>query len=439
MPWEKKGPADRTLVFDTFVAVDRLEPLFIGWPDAEMSTDDQLLLARLLLNLSFLGRAEGWVCAELMDGTVDLSLGPADPSDPEPVPVLCPDPASFLDDEHYPTFDPAKLAKGRIPASRFLFDCPRWHLCLDTETIHEERWSSVPGAIWVNYTRPREVSAFASRQPRSPRRLTVARFLLDAPVLPLLTDAILLAESFRRGLMGQYQRQCHKQKYGHAGKPYREQFHSHVLSGKDASGSFLRQHRHAFYLPTVEGSNPRRVTHVTVVAEDGFGRNELAALNDLRSIRSEIETPEIRARLVGIGEIRDFRAPVLGNSRVWISATPFLATRHPKRRGRKRDPRSFFHSPDGPDEFVRRVVFEELERRGLNQDGVHIDSIQRLGPASVLRPLQFKLSRTKRGDDGTQRPRGAFRLTFPTPVAGPIALGHSCHFGLGLFLPESST
>ena len=42
----------------------------------------------------------------------------------------------------------------------------------------------------------------------------------------------------------------------------------------------------------------------------------------------------------------------------------------------------------------------------------------------------------KPGDDGACRPRGLFRLRFPKPVAGPIALGHSCHFGLGLFLPE---
>src|SRR5262249_12091135 len=35
MPWEKKGPADRTLVFDTFVSVNRREPIFVGWTNAE--------------------------------------------------------------------------------------------------------------------------------------------------------------------------------------------------------------------------------------------------------------------------------------------------------------------------------------------------------------------------------------------------------------------
>src|SRR5262245_43173631 len=44
MPWEKKGPADRTLVFDTFVAVGRHDPLFIGWPDVNLSGDNHAML-----------------------------------------------------------------------------------------------------------------------------------------------------------------------------------------------------------------------------------------------------------------------------------------------------------------------------------------------------------------------------------------------------------
>src|SRR3990167_4696602 len=33
MPWEKKGPSDRTLVFDTFTSVDKRGDLLIHWPD----------------------------------------------------------------------------------------------------------------------------------------------------------------------------------------------------------------------------------------------------------------------------------------------------------------------------------------------------------------------------------------------------------------------
>src|SRR5438445_6992305 len=64
MPWEKKGPADRTLVFDTFVVVGRREPVIISWPGATLSSDEGLTLGRLAGHLTTLGRAEGWVHAE---------------------------------------------------------------------------------------------------------------------------------------------------------------------------------------------------------------------------------------------------------------------------------------------------------------------------------------------------------------------------------------
>jgi len=436
MPWEKKGPSDRTLVFDTFVSVDRFEPLYMGWPGAEMCADDRAVLSKLLANLSFLGRAEGWAHAELFDDTVDLNLGPADPSDPSPVPVLCPDPATAFDDEHYPTLDPTKLAKGKIAPSRFLFDCPRWHLCLDTETIHEQKWPSVPGAKWVNYARPPEVSTVPTKpQPTDRHKPTVARFLLDGPVLPLVTDSIRVAEAFRRGLMSLYQRHRHRRKYGHTDRPYQELFRSEVLSGKNADGQFLRQHRHAFYQPTAEGSDPRRITHVTAAAADGFGPDEVVALNALRTLRLDDESPELRVQLVGLGDQQDFRASLLGKSSVWESATPFLVTRHLKLRGRKRDPREWSQGREGQQAFVAQVLREELERRGL-KDAV-IEPLDGIG-ARRLRPLQFQFYRRKRGDDGGQRPHGAFRLRFPAPVRGPIAVGHSCHFGLGLFLPAGS-
>jgi CRISPR-associated protein Csb2 len=42
----------------------------------------------------------------------------------------------------------------------------------------------------------------------------------------------------------------------------------------------------------------------------------------------------------------------------------------------------------------------------------------------------------KPGDDGGRRPSGAFRIAFAAAVRGPICLGHSSHFGMGLFLPD---
>jgi CRISPR-associated protein Csb2 len=437
VPWQKKGPADRTLIFDTFVSVGRDDPMFVGWSGAELSHEDRVVLAQLLANLSSFGRAEGWIQAELFQGPVDLAFGPAEPHDPDPVSVLCTDPATAFGDEHYPTLDPSKLARGKISPSDFLFDCPRWHLCLDTETIHREKWPTVPGTKWVNYTRPFEESHVPiRRRVINTQQPTVARFLLDGPVLPRAIDTIRVAESFRRGVMSRYQRQCHRRKYGHADKPYRELFRSEVLSGKDAAGDFLRQHLHAFYLPISEGKDARWITHISVVAADGLGPDEVAALHAVRALKIDAESPELRVQLVGLGYGKDFRTPLLAESNVWVSATPFVVTRHMKRRGRKRDPREFFGAPDGRGQFVKLVLREELERRGFPHAEVEIESLDQAGGHSSVRSPQFRLARRKPGDDGASRPRGLFRLRFPQPVAGPIALGHSCHFGLGLFLPE---
>jgi CRISPR-associated protein Csb2 len=129
---------------------------------------------------------------------------------------------------------------------------------------------------------------------------------------------------------------------------------------------------------------------------------------------------------------------VLDESAAWVSATPFLATRYPKLRGRKRDQPGDYATPLV---FARHVLLEELER--LRQRRPDLPSVvavdplldQCMGPRR-LRSIQFKNDRRKTGDDGVRRPSGAFRITFAAPTRGPLCLGHSSHFGLGLFVPE---
>ena len=40
-------------------------------------------------------------------------------------------------------------------------------------------------------------------------------------------------------------------------------------------------------------------------------------------------------------------------------------------------------------------------------------------------------------NEGRRRLTGSFRLSFARPVRGPLALGHSSHFGMGLFAPAA--
>jgi CRISPR-associated protein Csb2 len=93
--------------------------------------------------------------------------------------------------------------------------------------------------------------------------------------------------------------------------------------------------------------------------------------------------------------------------------------------------------PD-PQVFARHVLRQELARRPGLPAVVSIELEELIG-THKLRPIQFQRFRNKRGDDGGRRPAAGFRIAFAAPVSGPLCLGHSCHFGMGLFVPESVT
>ncbi|HEY7327591.1 MAG TPA: type I-U CRISPR-associated protein Csb2 [Gemmataceae bacterium] len=182
-----------------------------------------------------------------------------------------------------------------------------------------------------------------------------------------------------------------------------------------------------------EGSDPRWITHVTIAAAGGFGPDEVAALNAVRRLKRDDESPELRVQLVGLGDPQDFRAPLLNEATVWISETPFIVTRYPKTRGTKRDRPEDYASPRA---FCRHILQQELQRRSDLPPVASIDEEEFLG-VQRLRSIQFQRFRKKPGDDGGSRRAGVFRITFTAPVRGPLCLGHSCHFGLGLFVPSS--
>jgi CRISPR-associated protein Csb2 len=443
MPWEKKGPSDRTLIFDTFTSVDRNKNLLIHWPEVDFNCDDRETLAKLLGNLTFLGRAEGWVQAELTHETADWNCVP-DNTVMDPTSVFCPDPATAFSSDYYPRHDPKKLAQGKIKAAEFLFDCPQWHLCLDTETIHAERWPAVPGARWVNYALKETAPAPTRfvRQGRD-RHVTVARFRLDSPLLPLITETLPLAELGRRLLLSACRQIAQQENPGRGDDELWPLYPA--FWGKDAERRPRHGHQHAFILPT-DDDDDGRLDHVTVVASMGFNSLEQRALARLPSVlraRSRQTLPEdefagLQMLLLGTGTEKTIASCLFAESHVWKSASPFIVTRFPKLRGKKRDrPEDCVNSID----FARVVLRQELER--FKERGQVLPLIDSIEPsdgigARKVRSLQFNCFRRKANDDGGRRPKGAFRIVFAEPVRGPICLGHACHFGMGMFMPEVS-
>jgi CRISPR-associated protein Csb2 len=455
MPWFEKGPDDRTLVFDAFVTLPRDARIIMLWPDALLPQQREQL-SLILKHLNFFGRAESWCSARLLsDGEVAKALGmvncgpvnsaPA-PADAEIVRMLCADPNTAFGNEHTPKREETTgRGNARTTVVTPLYD-PDWHLCMETLTLQQDGWSDPPGSRWISYLRPRDCFKVqpARRTPRpdAQPRMQVARFALDSAVLPLVTETLPVAESARRTLMSFYGRRFPA--------PDGSRGRTAIFSGKSADSQPLQGHGHAYYLPTDEDGDGQ-LDHLTIVAADGFGAGELKALDRLSELRSrerEESGHPLRVLLLGFCRLDDYQPRPLWPSPVWASATPFIASRHLKKRGTKRDPVEMWNCPQN---FLIAVLREELTRltarhpdlTDIAPDSVMIEplvdehGVFRVGTRK-LRPIQFKRFRQKRGDDGGLRPAGAFRLTFPRLVRGPICLGHSSHFGLGLFVPAEA-
>lgn len=471
MPWFKKGPDDRTLVFDAFVALPKDALVQVLWREAELISAERDVLETLLGGLGFLGRAEAWCQAELLTqepGRINCQQlnGQSVPEDREIVRVLCPDPDTAFSGDH--VIDIERIPRGRgknkvIEERRTSPYDPAWNLCIETLKLHKEKWSDPPGSQWLHYTRPKncfEIQPGDVRRMKSDKpRFQVARYALDSTVLPPVTQTLPIAEQTRRALMGCYGRLC-PEADGVRGR-------SATFSGKDAAGrKRLDPHLHAFYLPTDEDGDGR-LDHLTVYAEEGYDPGELKSLDRLdrlHSAKREDAGHPLRLVLLGVGHGKDYRPGPLAESRAWVSATPFLAPRHPKHKGeearywRSRSQGELDRAKQYGRQIKQHVLADptgwlawalrgELRRWAHRQpelDGVDVETVKIISLvngngvfriADRWRPIQFKRFRNKRGDDGGRRLSGAFRIEFPRPVPGPIALGHSSHFGLGLFVP----
>src|SRR5438105_2360670 len=141
---------------------------------------------------------------------------------------------------------------------------------------------------------PATVIPNTTLRPRA--KFTGVRFLLDAPVLPLVTDTLPLAEAVRRALLGR----CAGVSRRGGIEPDKRVLSERcpAVVGKDALGRPLRDdHAHAFFLPADEDGDGR-IDHVTVFASRGFSGDEVQALDRLRQLRWGDGDP-LRLLLVG--------------------------------------------------------------------------------------------------------------------------------------------
>lgn len=422
------GDDKTTKVFDTFVQPADDKPLLVLW-DAELDAPSREYLAALLGKLNYFGRAESLCEAELLPA--DFAPPPANAFPTAPGEPLGHDQQTFKLIAPVPPAEYAAWRGARSPSapaagkrrgkSRDNGPPPDLFAALQTDTAdwRGAGWSQPPGSRWIEYVRPATPFKLAAPPARHVRAAhpgvpgpAVARYEIQAPVRESITKALSLGERLHVAL-------CSRSDA------------APVFSGK-RGGQPLEGHEHAFYLP--ECDHRGLLVRVTVFARMGFDSAAVAALRSLRETWSR-RSPGMKLILLGLGPAAEFDAiPALGESREWISLTPFVPVRHIQRSrtGKPRVDAATRLVRGGPEHDLRRLL---IENGYPTPSAIEpLDALQLEGRR--LRWANFQ--RERRSGVGaalcTRRGYG-FRLRFDQPVRGPLAFGYGAHFGLGLFVP----
>jgi CRISPR-associated protein Csb2 len=198
------------------------------------------------------------------------------------------------------------------------------------------------------------------------------------------------------------------------------------MTGKDANGKPLTgPHRHTEFLAWCEDGIPTRL----LVWRDGrpFDDDEQTAI--LRAASREISWaavgPDADVWKVKLVPLDRAVPPPPGfdgvPARTWESLTPYVPPRHHLRRGKPR-----------PRESLESQIQRELSLRGFaDANLVEVEPYGAPSWVAVHIPRGGATKRTFIGDRRGYR----LRLTFREPIEGPLRLGHSSSFGLGLFKP----
>ena len=250
---------------------------------------------------------------------------------------------------------------------------------------------------------------------------TVARYLVTSRWRPMLTEAISVGHAMRLALLSQ------------TPDPVPP-----VISGRGPDNQPLEGHQHLHIFAESLGEEGR-ISHLTVYAPMGFDEAAQQGLEAVQKIWHHSLDRDLECHLLGRGRPQDFAGSraeaghslALYHDTIWESRTPFVPTRHGKRRNngdKKRDEDGDWIG--GPRHDLKRL----LRAAGIDAPTT-IETLEatKLGGNATTWDA-FRTDRDGGGERSTRQGHG-FRLTFKYRVCGPIALGYGAHFGLGRFWP----
>jgi len=194
------------------------------------------------------------------------------------------------------------------------------------------------------------------------------------------------------------------------------------MTGKDANGDALKgPRRHTEFFAWFVDDQPTRL--LVWRGSRPFDADEqeailLAAAHDVSWAPVGDDSDEWKVRLVPLDRAVPPPPGFEGQARVWESVTPYVPPRHYLRGGKTR---------------ARESIPEQI-RREVQQRGIAPDVEVEIGEAHWVSVHVPRRETTKRAFIGDRRGHKVL-LRFAEAVAGPIRLGHSSSFGLGLFRP----
>ncbi len=519
-------------VFDTFATVRKDQPLLFNWTDIQL--DEQRLndLKLLLGGITYFGRAESWCQAEVhtcamekitgegmceilpekthwecvciegkehckpdgqeyRDYLLERRLAPVSEMSAEVIDLL---PRTNTSNGKKRTTAEANALKDILqaePPEKLLLRC----LLRESGQDIKDGLERPIGTRWVHYAVPRGIYNISrpkvQLRSRTAEPVDFVRYALNTatvnrPVLPAITDSLLVADRFRSAVMAL----CREP--------------SRALSGHETDGSPSKDHQHAFWWPLDE-DNDGFIDHVSVWAPSGFEQREIDALRRLTRLRQRGGRPDLLVTPVIVGQVAAYDSWSIGQkseANVFVSATPYFCPIHLSHgrgksgriRSLKREvikslqlqgviesedevldveeivfdyapdelasviqaiashaiaeptsPRQFFPVTDAPEEYPslpKRMVTSDVRYEGASLKaadegycfgatlGLRVDQGMRF-----IRALSFCRRRRQHELRGRAR---MLQITFcqPKPPRS-FAIGSQCHFGLGLFCPIS--
>lgn len=412
-----------TLVLDARAVVHPdHQPLLVHWP-VELPPEEQALFSALAVRLGYIGRAESWTECEAAPSPAicpDTSDGWTVPHvTDEPPPPHC-DQLTLIAPVTAPTYTAwlTKLpkpksakAKNSAPAST-LFDA----LHVETSWLQKNGWSAPPGSRLVIYDRP---TANAITVAPPPKRATQPRATVTFVLLALSSPARSRSPMPLRERTLPQAELLHRAIASRVGALADSPEAVAELIGLDSARKPITGHRHAHIFPLTLLATDNHLDHILIWAPGGLSGTSQDVLRSLRRTYMKGGVGEVQVRFAGSGSREDLgKIPalrhVLGNARVWQSLTPFVPPRYQKKNGRN---------------TLEGQITDELTSRGFPAP----EKIEALKQESVGFRHFVRIRR-----DGARPPTDlsyGIRLTFPEVVSGPLALGYSAHFGLGLFTP----